>query len=241
MSNTPTAHNSAKAGDFAKTVLMPGDPLRAKYIAETYLENPRQVTAVRNMFGYTGTYKGKEISVMGGGMGMPSVGIYSYELFNFYDVDQIIRIGSAGAYVPELNLGDVVLEESAWSESTFAHTQNGYDKDTIYPDPELNAHILEAAKRNHITVKPVKVHSSDVFYTEPNVDGYKEISAKHGCACVEMESFALLHNANVLHKKATCLLTISDSMPKNEHATAAERQTSFTDMMTVALEACLDQ
>ena len=241
MSNIPTAHNSAKAGDFAKTVLMPGDPLRAKYIAETYLENPRQVTAVRNMFGYTGTYKGKEISVMGGGMGMPSVGIYSYELFNFYDVDQIIRIGSAGAYVPELNLGDVVLEESAWSESTFAHTQNGYDKDTIYPDPELNAHILEAAKRNHITVKPVKVHSSDVFYTEPNVYGYKEISAKHGCACVEMESFALLHNANVLHKKATCLLTISDSMPKNEHATAAERQTSFTDMMTVALEACLDQ
>ena len=118
---------------------------------------------------------------------------------------------------------------------------DSYDKDTIYPDPELNAHILEAAKRNHITVKPVKVHSSDVFYTEPNVDGYKEISAKHGCACVEMESFALLHNANVLHKKATCMLTISDSMPKNEHATAAERQTSFTDMMTVALEACLDQ
>ena len=139
-----------------------------------------------------------------------------------------------------MNLGDVVLEESAWSESTFAHTQNGYDKDTIYPDPELNAHILEAAKRNNITVKPVKVHSSDVFYTEPNVDGYKEISAKHGCACVEMESFALLHNANVLHKKATCMLTISDSMPKKEHATAAERQTSFTDMMTVALEACLD-
>ena len=237
----PTPHNSAKKGDIAKKVLMPGDPLRAKYIAETYLENPVCFNTVRNMFGYTGTYKGEQISVMGSGMGMPSMGIYSYELYNFYDVEKIIRIGSAGAYVPELNLGDVVLEESAWSESTFAHTQNGYDKDTIYPDPELNAHILEAAKRNHITVKPVKVHSSDVFYTEPNVDGYKEISAKHGCACVEMESFALLHNANVLHKKATCMLTISDSMPKKEHATAAERQTSFTDMMTVALEACLDQ
>ena len=237
----PTPHNTAKKGDIAKKVLMPGDPLRAKYIAETYLENPVCFNTVRNMFGYTGTYKGQQVSVMGGGMGMPSMGIYSYELYNFYDVEQIIRIGSAGAYVPELNLGDVVLEESAWSESTFAHTQNGYDKDTIYPDPELNAHILEAAKRNNITVKLVKVHSSDVFYTEPNVDGYKEISAKHGCACVEMESFALLHNANVLHKKATCLLTISDSMPKNEHATAAERQTSFTDMMTVALEACLDQ
>ena len=236
----PTPHNTAKKGDIAKKVLMPGDPLRAKYIAETYLENPVCFNTVRNMFGYTGTYKGQQVSVMGGGMGMPSMGIYSYELYNFYDVEQIIRIGSAGAYVPELNLGDVVLEESAWSESTFAHTQNGYDKDTIYPDPELNAHILEAAKRNNITVKLVKVHSSDVFYTEPNVDGYKEISAKHGCACVEMESFALLHNANVLHKKATCMLTISDSMPKKEHATAAERQTSFTDMMTVALEACLD-
>ena len=237
----PTPHNAAKKGDIAKKVLMPGDPLRAKFIADNYLENPVCFNTVRNMLGYTGTYKGECVSVMGAGMGMPSAGIYTYELYNFYDVEQIIRIGSAGAYVPELNLGDVVLEESAWSESTFAHTQNGYDKDTIYPDPELNAHILEAAKRNNITVKLVKVHSSDVFYTEPNVDGYKEISAKHGCACVEMESFALLHNANVLHKKATCMLTISDSMPKKEHATAAERQTSFTDMMTVALEACLDQ
>ena len=117
MSNIPTAHNSAKAGDFAKTVLMPGDPLRAKYIAETYLENPRQVTAVRNMFGYTGTYKGKEISVMGGGMGMPSVGIYSYELFNFYDVDQIIRIGSAGALQDHLKLMDVVIGMGACTDS----------------------------------------------------------------------------------------------------------------------------
>ena len=236
-----TPHNQAEKGEIAKKVLMPGDPLRAKFIAENFLTDAKLVNEVRGAYAYTGTYKGEKVTVMASGMGMPSIGIYSYELFSVYDVDQIIRIGSAGAYVSELNLGDVVLEESAWSESTFAHTQNGYDKDTIYPDPKLNAHILEAAKRNHITVKPVKVHSSDVFYTEPNVEGYKEISAKHGCACVEMESFALLHNANVLHKKATCLLTISDSMPKNEHATAAERQTSFTDMMTVALEACLDQ
>ena len=216
-----TPHNQAEKGEIAKKVLMPGDPLRAKFIAENFLTDAKLVNEVRGAYAYTGTYKGEKVTVMASGMGMPSIGIYSYELFSVYDVDQIIRIGSAGAYVPELNLGDVVLEESAWSESTFAHTQNGYDKDTIYPNPELNAHILEAA--------------------EPNVDGYNEISAKHGCACVEMESFALLHNANVLHKKATCLLTISDSMPKNEHATAAERQTSFTDMMTVALEACLDQ
>ena len=121
MTNTPTAHNSAKAGDFAKTVLMPGDPLRAKYIAETYLENPRQVTAVRNMFGYTGTYKGKEISVMGGGMGMPSIGIYSYELFNFYDVDQIIRIGSAGALQDHMKLMDVVIGMGACTDSNYAY------------------------------------------------------------------------------------------------------------------------
>ena len=119
MTNIPTAHNSAKAGDFAKTVLMPGDPLRAKYIAETYLENPRQVNAVRNMFGYTGTYKGKEISVMGGGMGMPSIGIYSYELFNFYDVDQVIRIGSAGALQDDVNVMDVVIAMSACTDSNY--------------------------------------------------------------------------------------------------------------------------
>ena len=211
LQNTPTPHIGAKQGEIAETILLPGDPLRAKYIAEHFLTDAKQFNTTRNMYGYTGYYQGKRVSVMGTGMGCPSMGIYSYELFSVYDVDQIIRIGSAGAYVPELNLGDVVLEESAWSESTFAHTQNGYDKDTIYPDPKLNAHILEAAKRNHITVKPVKVHSSDVFYTEPNVDGYKEISAKHGCACVEMESFALFANASVLGKEAACLLTISDS------------------------------
>ena len=149
-----------------------------------------------------------------------------------------------GAYAENirnfLNLYDEI-SAALKEDAELVNLLHSHLTDDCYPDPELNARILEAAKRNNITVKPVKVHSSDVFYTEPNVDGYKEISAKHGCACVEMESFALLHNANVLHKKATCMLTISDSMPKNEHATAAERQTSFTDMMTVALEACLDQ
>ena len=231
-----TPHNQAEKGEIAKKVLMPGDPLRAKFIAENFLTDAKLVNEVRGAYAYTGTYKGEKVTVMASGMGMPSIGIYSYELFSVYDVDQIIRIGSAGAYVSELNLGDVVLEESAWSESTFAHTQNGYDKDTIYPDPKLNAHILEAAKRNHITVKPVKVHSSDVFYTEPNVDGYKEISAKHGCACVEMESFALFANASVLGKEAACLLTISDSFISPEITTAEERQTCFTNMMKIALE-----
>ena len=141
-----TPHNSAVKGEIAKTVLMPGDPLRAKFIAETFLEDVVQFNTVRNMFGYTGTYKGKKISVMGSGMGMPSIGIYSYELYSQYDVENIIRIGSAGAYVKELKLFDVVLANGAYSESTYAKTQNGYEKDVIYPSEKLNKKILYASK-----------------------------------------------------------------------------------------------
>lgn len=197
----PTPHNQAKFGEIAKNVLMPGDPLRAKFIAETFLENIKLVNSVRNMLAYTGEYKGKEITVMASGMGMPSIGIYSYELYSQYGVENIVRVGSAGTYTDKLNLFDVVLAESAWSESSFAKTQNGYDKDTTYPDGELNEKIIETAKKLNIPLHLEKIHSSDVFYTEPNVDGYKEINAKHGCECVEMESFALFHNAKVLGKK----------------------------------------
>lgn len=234
-----TPHNEANKGDIAGKVLMPGDPLRAKFIAETFLENPRLVNKVRNMFAYTGIYEGREVTVMASGMGMPSMGIYSYELFSQYGVDQIIRIGSAGAYVPELKVKDVVLAESVWSESSFARTQNGYEKDVIYPSKELNKKIENAAARLQISLTLTRVHSSDVFYCESNVDDYREINRKHQCACVDMESFALFHNANVLHKQAACLLTISDSFPSNEQATAEERQNSFTDMMKIALKACL--
>lgn len=235
----PTPHIQAKNGDISKFVLMPGDPLRARYIAETYLKNPRCINEVRNMLGFTGTYQGKEITVMASGMGMASMGIYSYELYREYDVECIIRIGSAGAYVRELDLYDVVLAESAWSESSFARVQNGYDKDTIDPDRELNDRIIKAAEREQIPVRLTPVHSSDVFYTESNVDNYIAINQKHGCTCVEMESFALFHNANVLERKAACLLTISDSFCTNEKTSAEERQTSFTNMMKVALAAAL--
>ena len=163
MTNTPTAHNSAKAGDFAKTVLMPGDPLRAKYIAETYLENPRQVTAVRNMFGYTGTYKGKEISVMGGGMGMPSIGIYSYELFNFYDVDQIIRIGSAGALQDHMKLMDVVIGMGACTDSNYAYQYGLPGTFAPIADYELLNRAVETAKRQGTNVVVGNVLSSDVL------------------------------------------------------------------------------
>lgn len=235
-----TPHNNAKLGDIAKNVLMPGDPLRAKFIAETFLKDVRQVNTVRNMFAFTGTYKGKEITVMGSGMGMASIGIYSYELFKFYGVENIIRVGSAGAYIDSLDLYDVVLANSAWSQSTFARTQNGYNEDTEYPSEALNEKIKKATGKLNIPLHLEKLHSSDVFYTESNVDGYKEISEKYGCACVEMESFALFHNAKVLGKNAACLLTISDSFTSQKQTTAEERQTAFTKMIEIALETFVD-
>ena len=231
-----TPHNAAASGDIAKTVLMPGDPLRAKFIAETYLENPVQFNTVRNMFGYTGTYKGKKISVMGSGMGMASIGIYSYELYKFYEVENIIRIGSAGAYTDTLKLFDLVLADSAWSESTFAKAQADVDGDIQTPSAELNAEIEAAAARVNKQLTKARIDSSDVFYHEDNVDGHREFFEKHGCVCVEMESFALFHNAKILNKRAACLLTISDSLVTHAETTAQERQTSFHDMMLVALE-----
>ena len=199
MSNTPTAHNSAKAGDFAKTVLMPGDPLRAKYIAETYLENPRQVTAVRNMFGYTGTYKGKEISVMGGGMGMPSVGIYSYELFNFYDVDQIIRIGSAGALQDHLKLMDVVIGMGACTDSNYVYQYGLPGTFAPIADYDLLNRAVETAKRQGTNVVVGNVLSSDVFYNaNPNVN---DLWRSMGVLAVEMEAAALYMNAAKAKKK----------------------------------------
>lgn len=234
-----TPHNAANLGDITKTVLMPGDPLRAKYIAETYLENPVLFNTVRNMFGYTGTYKGHNVSVMGSGMGMPSIGIYSYELFKFYEVENIIRIGSAGAYTDTLDLYDIVLADSAWSESTFAKAQAGVNGDIQFPSKMLNAAIEESAKRIEKHITKGRIHSSDVFYHEEHVDGHHEFYKNHDCICVEMESFALFHNARVLGKHAACLLTISDSLVTHAATSAQERQTSFQNMMEVALESAI--
>ena len=228
-----TPHNSAKYGEIAKTVLMPGDPLRARFIAETFLQDAVQFNAVRGMYGYTGTYDGKKISVMGSGMGMPSIGIYSYELYKFYGVENIIRVGSAGAYTDSLELFDVVLADSAWSESSYAKNQCGYEGDVTYPSQTLNNAIESAAQS--IGKKLVKgcIHSSDVFYRENPVNPYDE----KGTLCVEMESFALFANAKTLGKNAACILTISDSLVTHRETTAAQRQTAFTDMMEIALKA----
>ena len=163
--------------------------------------------------------------------------MYSYELFSHYGVEQIIRIGSAGAYVPELKIKDIVLAESVWSESSFAKTQNGCKDEVLFPDLELNQRIMNIADENGKKLELTRIHSSDVFYCEENVDDYRAIFRRHQCTCVDMESFALFHNAKVLGRKAACLLTISDSFPTGEKITAQERQTTFTDMMTIALDA----
>ena len=228
-----TAHNEAEKGEIARIVLMPGDPLRARHIAQTYLDQPVQFNAVRGMLGYTGEYRGRKVSVMGSGMGMPSIGIYSSELFRFYDVDAIIRVGSAGAYVSELNLFDLVLADSAWSESTYALAQSGESQDVQQPDPQLNEIIRSAAHKLQVPLHEGRIHSSDVFYHEQDeLARYRS----HGCVCVEMESFALFHNARVCGKQAACLLTISDSLISGAQTSAAQRERAFGQMMETALE-----
>ncbi|HIX18663.1 MAG TPA: purine-nucleoside phosphorylase [Candidatus Gemmiger faecavium] len=233
-----TPHNRAQKGDFAATVLMPGDPLRAKFIADTFLENPRLVTDVRGMYGFTGTYQGRPVSVMGSGMGMPSIGIYSYELYTQYGVENIIRIGSAGSYTEKARLFDVVLATGAYSESSFALTQSGDPDDIQLPNAELNDALRASAAAQNIPLIEGVIHSSDVFYREPSDEKpvyWERLRDEKGCVAVEMESFALFHNAKVLGKRAACLLTISDSFVSPEATTPEQRQTSFTAMMKVAL------
>ena len=235
-----TPHIAAQPGDFAKTVLMPGDPLRAQFIADTFLQDVRQVTAVRGMLGFTGTYEGRPISVMGSGMGMPSIGIYSYELFKFYGVENIVRIGSAGSYTDKAKLFDVVLATGAVSESSYARTQSGFEGHITFPSRELNKKLRASAQKLGIPLIEGNIHSSDVFYRQPSdakPTYWEKLRDEQGCVCVEMESFALFANAQVLGKHAACLLTISDSFVSPEITTAEQRQKSFTDMMKVALGA----
>ena len=232
MATTPTPHNAAVEGQIAKTVLMPGDPLRAKLLADTYLENVEQFNTVRNMFGYTGTYKGQPVSVMGSGMGMPSIGIYSYELFNFYGVDNILRIGSAGGLAPEVKLRDIVIVMSSSTDSNYS-SQYGMPG-TIAPTADfgLLSKAVAGAEKLGYPVRVGNILASDVFYT---VDNSHSKWASMDVLAVEMESAALYLNAMYAHKHALTLLTISDLPLTGEALTAEERQTSFTQMMEVAL------
>lgn len=228
-----TPHNEAAKGDFAKTVLMPGDPLRAQFIAGTFLENAKLVNNVRGIQGYTGTYRGMPVSVMASGMGMPSIGIYSHELFHVYDVDNIIRVGSAGAISPKLELRDIVMGQAASTDSNYVHQFGLPGHFAPIADFELLETAVTAARR--LGAKPVvgNLLSSDVFY---NKAGDTMEWGKMGVLAIEMESAALYMNAAEAGKRALTICTISDSLVTGEELPPAERQTSFTQMMEIALE-----
>jgi len=232
--NTPTPHNEAKYGDIAKTVLMPGDPLRAKYIAEVWLENPICFNQVRNMLGYTGTYKGKEVSVMGSGMGMPSIAIYSYELYHFYGVENIIRIGSAGALQEDMKLKDLVIAMGASTDSAYQGQLDVPGHFAPLADYGLLEKAVLAAREKNISVKVGNVLSADCFYNFNRERTKKWADA--GILAVEMESAALYINAVQARKKALSLLSISDHVFTGEELSAEERRVEFKNMIEVALE-----
>ena len=230
----PTPHITAKKDDYAKTVLMPGDPLRAKFIADTFLEDVVEVNSVRNMLGFTGKYKGKPISVQGSGMGMPSIGIYSYELFNFYDVDNIIRIGSAGAIDLDLHIGDIVIGMGACTDSNYVNTYQLPGHYAPIASFDLLDKAVSISKEKGAKFKVGNVLSSDIFYGD-NETAMK-LWQKMGVLAVEMEAAALYMNAARSNKNALCIATISDTIFTGESTTAEERQNSFTKMMEIALE-----
>ena len=226
-------HISAPVGAIAKTVLMPGDPLRAKYIADHFLENPELVNQTRNMFMYTGTYQGKSITVGASGMGCPSIGIYSYELYTEYEVETIIRIGTCGAYTTELELFDLINVDNACSESTFAQYAWGIEGQSIPHQGKafdtINATAAEQGKK----LKACNIHSSDIFYRK--TWDIPEVAVKHHCLAVEMEAFALFANAKHLGKTAGTLLTVSDVIPTHEKISADQREKALVSMMELAL------
>lgn len=240
MLTTPTPHNSAKPGDFGKTVLMPGDPLRAKFIAETFLESPVLVNNVRGVQGHTGYYKGVKVSVMASGMGMPAIGIYSHELYNAYDVDNIIRVGSAGAIQENINLYDLVIAQGACTDSNWASQFHLPGTFAPIASWELLTEAVKAAQAHGATYHVGNVNSSDVFYGD-HVDVPEGLDSvyglkKMGVLALEMEAAALYMNAARYGKRALCICTISDHVLKGVETTSDERQTAFTQMMEVALD-----
>ena len=239
MAATPTPHNEAVEGQIAPFVLMPGDPLRAKHLAETYLEDVEQFNGVRNMLGYTGTYEGRPVSVMGSGMGMPSIGIYSYELFNFSGVESIVRIGTAGGVAPDVRLRDIVLGMGACTDSNYAHQFNVPGTLAPIADFGLLSRAAAAGARLGYPTRVGNVLSSDVFYNDdPTAE---QRWAKMGVLAVEMESAALYLNAMRAHKRALTVLTVTDVVSRGEALTAEERQESLTQMMEVALSLALPE
>ncbi|QJR44449.1 purine-nucleoside phosphorylase [Mycoplasma miroungirhinis] len=234
-----TPHINAKDNEIAKYVLMPGDPLRAKYIAENYLKNVKLVSNVRNIFMYTGDYQGNKVSICASGMGIPSIGIYAYELYNFYGVEAIVRVGSAGSYEENLKLYDLVLASSCYGENvSFRKAFNLPQEHLAYPNAKINLQIENSAKKLNIDLKTLHIHSEDAFYTNENAQARKARS--NNAACVEMESYGLFTIAEKLNKKAACILTISDNLVTKEYTTSDEREKSFNKMMELALSIAKD-
>lgn len=233
-----TPHNEAKIGDIAKTVIMPGDPLRAKYIAENFLEDVKLVNKVRNIFAYTGKYNDKEITIMASGMGMPSMGIYCYELYKFYDVENIIRIGSCGAYIPELKLFDIVLSEDVYSESNFALALNNEVCHIVNSNSDLNNSIKLASKKNSIPITSGNTVCTDFFdvYMEDFNKFLNRIPKDINPIAAEMEAFSLFYVAKYLNKKASCLMSVVDSKYTDKIATSMERQIGLDNMIKLSLE-----
>ncbi|MEO6488315.1 MAG: purine-nucleoside phosphorylase [Ferruginibacter sp.] len=229
-----TAHITAKKEDIAKIVLMPGDPLRAKHIADNMLEDPRLVNQTRNAFYYTGTYKRVPVTIGASGMGCPSIGIYSYELYTAYDVECIIRIGTAGAYEPTTKVYDVINADKAYSESTYAREAFGYTEDHLVHQGIAYDLINETAQKMNMPITATNIHSSDVFYRSKK--GTPAVAAENNCVCVEMEAFSLFANAQYLNKMAATILTISDIIPTLEGMSADQRQSSLDNMTRLALE-----
>ena len=243
MSNYPTPHINATPADFAKTVLMPGDPLRAKFIAENFLENAELVNNVRGIHGYTGTYKGVPVSVMASGMGMPSIGIYSYELFNFFGVENIIRVGSAGGMCPQVKVRDIIIAQGACTNSNFAHTFRLPGTFAPIADFSLLRKTVEKAEELNLNYKVGNVLSSDTFYNDEQGLSENETSTalwgKMGVLGVEMEAAALYMNAARAGKSALAILTVSDHLLTGESLSSDDRQNSFTDMMKLSLEVAI--
>ena len=233
-----TPHIESKKEDIAKIVLMPGDPLRAKYIAENFLTDARLINSVRNMYAYTGKYNEKEITVFASGMGMPSMGIYCYELFKFYDVEYIIRLGTCGAYIPEINLLDTILVENSYTEGNFAHSLTGENCHIIEANKDLNNLIEQSALDENIKLFKGNIICSEVFdYYVKDFDEFKaRFPQDMHIIGAEMESFALFYTAKYLNKKASCLLTAVDSRFKDEEITSSEREKSLNSMIQLALK-----
>ena len=237
----PTPHNEAKVNEIAKTVIMPGDPLRAKYIAENFLDDYTLVNKVRGIYAYTGKYKGKEITIMASGMGMPSMGIYCYELFKFYNVENIIRIGSCGSYKPELKLFDIILADQVFSESNFALTLNNDNCHIINSNSELNNIVEDTAKENNISIfkgNTVCTDCFDVYMTDVN-QFLNRVPNDFNPVSAEMEAFALFYVAKMLNKKACCLMSVVDSKYIKEIATPEERESGLNNMIKLALDSSL--